>query len=567
MPQAVRQAPIASAFLPIRPRPQTGEHPGGYLRRLALANGFDSLDPLRSSYRLRAVSPDSDETTWRHLAIASGRADHELAVMRWPPAPGRPGALLMFGSEMRVLHADRTHMAICPICLAADGVLRQLWSLHMVTACPIHGCRLAGVCPSCGTRNQHHSRRRIWECVDCHNDLLHASASPADEREVTLSKLIARTAGAACGITPADGAVYPAEVEALPLNDLLSLAAVLGAIAVTASNDRPVDADRVRPISLLPEGPDSCDMGAIARAAHEVLAGWPHAYRALLEELVDRNQAPTQRTFLGSRMGTEAGILALRPIVDVRGHPIAIAATEFGRFAEERLSYKVGQRLPSADGLEGRAGDLISLNRAMELLEGRANADPEPWLQADLLERHVVGAGAWGFSLRDVEDLLDALAMRPLLPPNEHSIPLSEARMRLRSHLPASSLLRAIFKGPLAVHGDRPPRHAREVRVDARDLLKLTGAARLAAHGDDDGWVPLGSFNRFMADCDRRDLQLAIVPVRALVRRGLLERRPNAVGGNGRSDWLYPLHRLWDEAILGHSPERLADVERFLPRR
>lgn len=563
MPVPLRISAMAETSLPISPRPQPGEHPGGYFRRLALANGFERLSTLRTDYGLVELSPESDDRKWARLAVASGRTEVELETMRWRPSADRPGARTMFGGDMRLIHAERTHMDVCPTCLRSDGVLRLLWSLHLVTACPIDGGRLTNSCPGCGARVRQNSRGVIWECEHCRVDLRDGAPEEADAREIALSTLIAATAGPSCGLVVAAPHSFPATVAGLPLNDLLTIGMAVGSIAVAADDDRSSAATRIGSANGRPE--DAADMHAVARAAHDVLAGWPHAYRTMLDALVDRNEAPTQQRFLTRRLATDAGLLALRPMVDVDDRPIRLAADEFARFREERLAYKPGQRLPSAGGIASGPVDLISRHRAMELLEGNPNADMRAWTRSGLLERRETTTGREAFAALDVADLLQELAARPVLPCEASSMGIVDARQRVTRYFGPWDLQRALMKGPLAIHCDGRVASMRDVSVDEVHLRRLVASAKLAFDCNDDGDVPLGRFNLFLSDCGFGQLQLEPRHVRGLVRRGLM--RESELGARSSNRYLkgYPLDELWAEVTLRAAVEQVAVLEPFLP--
>lgn len=151
--------------LPVTCIPLPGEALDGYLERLAAANGMDH--PLLVN-RIRAcgattafltIAPDSrlldnitiladlpDPNDTSALASLPGIDTHDLdptnkrtwrnvAARGWPPEHGT---------------------AVCPLCLAADGVWRLAWRHPWVTACARHGVWLLGRCPTCRRRFRAH---------------------------------------------------------------------------------------------------------------------------------------------------------------------------------------------------------------------------------------------------------------------------------------------------------------------------------------------------------------------------------------------------------------------------
>jgi len=117
--------------LPVSPFPAEGEHPAGYIRRLAAANGLDSLRQMLALYELPPLSPISGPEAWTKLAAAAGLPLARFDVLRWPRV-GRTREvwLSVVGQAIRQLHLDLDHLKRCPQCLAEDGIVRAEWSLR-----------------------------------------------------------------------------------------------------------------------------------------------------------------------------------------------------------------------------------------------------------------------------------------------------------------------------------------------------------------------------------------------------------------------------------------------------
>lgn len=153
------------ARLPVTCVPVPGEALDGYLERLAAANGMDH-PRLVNSIRVGGVTtaflttaPDSrllgsiatladlpDLTAVSVLAGLPGidtrdldpvnkRTWRNVAARGWPPECGT---------------------AVCPLCLAADGMWQLSWRHPWVTACVRHRVWLLGSCPTCRRRFRAH---------------------------------------------------------------------------------------------------------------------------------------------------------------------------------------------------------------------------------------------------------------------------------------------------------------------------------------------------------------------------------------------------------------------------
>lgn len=228
--------------LPVSVDPVVGEALDGYLERLASANGMDhpllihrvrtgdaataflttSPDPrlLANLHTLADLPPDRSRD-WALVGMPGIDADdldptnkqtwRTVAARGWPPERGT---------------------ALCPACLAADGVWRLAWRHPWVTACTRHQVWLAGTCPRCGRRFRSH--RTPLRPIDapagtcgnpigtrgrnCPQPLADLNAAPA-RGEVLLcqARIDAAIAGEQVAMLgqPADPSTYLSELKAL----------------------------------------------------------------------------------------------------------------------------------------------------------------------------------------------------------------------------------------------------------------------------------------------------------------------------------------------------------------
>lgn len=189
--------------------PFMDEAPVGYLRRLALRNGYPG---------------------WRSLVQAIGLNPSLNAL--WANKPALTEALgleVEWLDNVMPMKGDRTGLCdsffsrsrsdpFCPECLSDSIHLRRAWGHCFVTACPEHGGFLIDVCPECGERLVT-GRFGIEHC-DCGFDLRHAQATPAPDMHRFVS---ARLQG--------DARSVPGVVEFGEMEDYIHLAKLLFLLA------------------------------------------------------------------------------------------------------------------------------------------------------------------------------------------------------------------------------------------------------------------------------------------------------------------------------------------------
>jgi hypothetical protein len=116
--------------------------------------------------------------------------------------------LLPWSKAISCVHLLCTQRAWCPYCygkppgLADQQVYdRLLWTIQVVTACPVHGCPLESICPSC-TKEQYvfAPRMRPGYCSRCQAWLGRAAQSPSGNRDESVH--IAEMVGALLAASP-----------------------------------------------------------------------------------------------------------------------------------------------------------------------------------------------------------------------------------------------------------------------------------------------------------------------------------------------------------------------------
>lgn len=189
--------------------PFVDEDPVGYMRRLALRNGYPGWKSLMRAIELNP----SVKALWANkpaLSKALGlEAEWLNSVM---PVNGCSTGL---GDP---LFSRSRSDPFCSECLSDSAHLRRAWSHCFVTACPEHGGFLIDVCPECG--EQLVTGRVGIEHCDCGFDLRHAKAAPASDIHRFVS---ARLQG--------DARLVPGIVELGEMEDYIQLAKLLFLLA------------------------------------------------------------------------------------------------------------------------------------------------------------------------------------------------------------------------------------------------------------------------------------------------------------------------------------------------
>lgn len=253
--------------------PKQGEGAIGYLRRLAVRNGYAG---------------------WKSLVGAAGITLSLNAVNRGKTALTQVlglnsewlEAVLPADNDGRGLHDPfyrRTLFdPVCPHCLHDDPFLRHAWEHCFVTACPTHGIHLIDHCPSCGEPLET-SRPDIVYC-SCGFDLRHTPVQPAPSLHLWMS---ARLSG--------DARPIDAIAELGKPDDYKDLAKLLFLLSVRADATKKVSPSKVaHPRSVA----ESIEFLA---PLNRILADWPTSFH---QHLGERFALGNQRVFnLSGRLG------------------------------------------------------------------------------------------------------------------------------------------------------------------------------------------------------------------------------------------------------------------------
>ncbi|MGK2879241.1 MAG: TniQ family protein [Mycobacterium sp.] len=228
--------------LPVTTAPADGEALDSYLERVAADNGYTNPALLRVLTRgdptaaLLTIAPDPD--VLQRLAALVDQPPEPLRQLTLAGVPGIPtsGYRSPGRKAWRQMAsagwAPGRGTALCPACLASDGIWRITWRHPWVTACLDHRRWLVGTCPTCSQRFR--SQRTPLRTVDadphccgnpggsrahgCRQPLGHLVAQPAP-RDVLVSQRRIDNAihgsAVACAGEVLDPSSYLAELKAL----------------------------------------------------------------------------------------------------------------------------------------------------------------------------------------------------------------------------------------------------------------------------------------------------------------------------------------------------------------
>ena len=147
------------------PAPHLDERLAGYLRRLALRNGYAGWRDMVRAVEFKpttAVMENHIEALLSALGLSQDKIHSFLVTeMKWQP--------------IRRNFERKRYEPICVPCLQESEHLRREWSHCLVVACPNHGVELIDRCPSCSEMLEN-TRTGIAFC-DCGFDLRFAKPS------------------------------------------------------------------------------------------------------------------------------------------------------------------------------------------------------------------------------------------------------------------------------------------------------------------------------------------------------------------------------------------------------
>ncbi|MDG0789935.1 TniQ family protein [Cohnella ginsengisoli] len=160
--------------LNFRPQIYEDESLGGYVHRLANANGFDSVTAFADGLGIRRQKLDNHVFTPSAIEILSEMTDiSESELLRHSAAEYEKV------SFMNGLLKNR--FRYCSLCAKEKLYHRQLWILRPLTACLKHKVHLNSKCHNCDT-NISLTSLVTGHCNKCYADLLTVSPTVIDEQ-------------------------------------------------------------------------------------------------------------------------------------------------------------------------------------------------------------------------------------------------------------------------------------------------------------------------------------------------------------------------------------------------
>ncbi len=452
--------PRPSSLLALAPYPKLGEHPGSYVRRVALDNGYDTIGDLLKRLGVGAEVDRFVGSRWQHIIDATG-----IDSARFDPLdlePRTPGAPLMVdvdGASVPAGFIDRRFLRSCPACLMEDGFLQKRFAIRHVTACTRHSVTLSDEC-ACGRKRLALDRTFLWRCPACGLDSTEMPAEPASPNQMLAAQLMDERSP----IEDVDG--VPDQLFLLAVSDRIAVVERLGAVVLAARYDEPVTrvGGIVRtPVRSVSRSRRLHDDRAIVEAAMPLLLGWPVSYRTLLNDLLDRNPDGEGRSLLLSRFGTAAGRLALGKVIGAEGRTIDFVEAEKLAFLRDAIGYEPywkttpkpnkGFATTEANRIAGRAERLVNGREFQRRLGYGKSETIAAWSRAGLIKATVHPNGAAQLSRSDLDDLLAWFTALPAIDRDDGDyVPFrSEVPRYSRGFYDREELLRDVFAKALRV--------------------------------------------------------------------------------------------------------------------
>lgn len=126
-----------------------GESVVGYLRRLSIANGFDSLQWMFKN-KLSLKEETYYEDILYHVHCIT-ECDYEtIKGCGYIPRDKNDRITSFYGFEIRKKHFKLDSQKICTMCFYERPIFQSVWDIRAWIACPIHGTHIIDRCPECG---------------------------------------------------------------------------------------------------------------------------------------------------------------------------------------------------------------------------------------------------------------------------------------------------------------------------------------------------------------------------------------------------------------------------------
>ncbi len=487
--QAARSPTPGLARVPL---PAPGEHASGYFRRLAEANGL-LLSDFRVMFGIRRISPRSSLEAWTCLAQGLGVPVDMFSPMMWRPVSARSRRWVSFlEHEIHDSFLYLKTIQICRPCLVTTGIVRNAWSLRLLTACHDHKIQLSDACPGCGRAISLVRSYEAWTCSQCGTDFRSGPTTPATYDEIAIAQwLEARLSGQPSDIPTVSNRISATSNLALDpdtstLHEMLTSLLYLGKLRETADRDRPAQYVRLRHSPLFLQVTTTSDEARrINRAAFGILGEWPSAYHSILEGLVDKFPAPESVLPLLQHFASEAGVFAVRRLQDRLGQALPFITSERLQFLEARIGYRPRGRIPrrtqqeTDDKPQAPTATMLSEEAVRGELFGDKHAPLTPLIEAGALTPLKIGQGRLAFAVDEVRTITALIRALPAPPPGRTD--LKPALRRLRSlyrYAGASAeFFRLVFEHTIDAYAAGPT--LRDLLIPEDDCIEIQVLAKL----------------------------------------------------------------------------------------
>ncbi len=417
-----------------------GENLYGYMRRLAVENGYDRLDTFRYETGLTSFGTTSDDERWQRFGDLTITPQADLEPLRWRSGFGLSGdsVVSFLGGTVRRTFISMKRMRYCPICLAHDGILRDFWALHYALACPRHAVLLVDACDECGEAFDYRSKTAPWSCR-CGRSMTSVATRPASPIAMHATMMLLPSLGTRSvfrGIAVTSQLKPPSSFRNCTANDLMTVIDHVGTIAVAPAQDDPIRPARApKQFSVvLGADPPAMELVARAEAAMPIMNGWPEEYHVLLNELNGRREPEMKTTNRRAMMfATELGNRAIMPPRGIDGTPIApLTEAVTSYFRLPHILYRAGERRTVYLGTGGNGHVLWTKGGLVSFLTRRTGwSRGEAWIHPELLQPVSENDGAPLFDARDAGMLVNEFARRlSPWPPAGQTIPLHKVRFK-----------------------------------------------------------------------------------------------------------------------------------------
>lgn len=270
----------------VRPKPEKGESFIGYVVRLTELNGYDTpswilslcgIDYMELQWKFTFVFSLSDKL--RNLAELTENPITNLTSLLYLPTGSREryGIEDEYNFNGAFLNRSiiRPHCPkICPKCLKESAYARRVWDCSLVTACPIHECKLIDVCPKCKSRIRC-VRNRLSVC-SCGCDWRETGTELLSQEELAVSQRVYELWGA---LPMRHHSLEEESKNPLHRLDLRDFVVVLTFISGLSGKMAWATGRPARSIKL-----QNNDLHKLYTRSYSVFENWPHNFHQFLRK-------------------------------------------------------------------------------------------------------------------------------------------------------------------------------------------------------------------------------------------------------------------------------------------